>query len=58
MNLKEMRDYIMSLLVFKCVNGIAPSYLYDVLMPAASINARVNRSTADDIQCCMCHTTA
>ncbi len=26
MNLKERRDYFMNLIVFKCVNGIAPSY--------------------------------
>ncbi len=32
MNLKERCDCFMSLLVFKCVNGIVPSYLhvYDV----------------------------
>ena len=48
-NLKERRDYFMNLLVFKCVNGIAPAYLCDVLTPAASIRTRESRSTADNL---------
>ncbi len=49
MNVKGRRDYFMSVLVFKCVNGTAPFYLYDVLTPAASIHTRVNRSTGDNL---------
>ncbi len=49
MNLKERRDYFMNLLVFKCVNGIAPAYLCDVLTPAASIRTRESRSTAENL---------
>ncbi len=39
----------MSVLVFKCVNGTVPFYLCDVLTPAASIHARVNRSTNNNL---------
>ncbi len=48
MNLKERRDYFMSVLAFKYVNGTAPFYLRDVLTPAASTHTRVNRSTSDN----------
>ncbi len=34
---------------FKCVDGIAASYLCDALAPAVSINTRINRSTADNL---------
>ncbi len=39
----------MSVPVFKCVNGTAPFYLCDVLKPAVSIHARINRSTSDNL---------
>ncbi len=55
MKLKERRDYFKSLLVFICVNGIAPSYLCGVLTPADSIRTRGSRSnvTADNYMCHM-----
>ena len=49
MNLKERRDYFMNLLVFKCVNVIAPAYLCDVLTSAARIRTRESRSTAENL---------
>ena len=49
MDLKENRDYFMSIVVFKCVNGIAPFYLCDVLTPAASMRTRASRSTPDNL---------
>ncbi len=39
----------MNLLILKCVHGIAPSYLCDVLTPAASIRTRESRSTAENL---------
>ena len=49
MNFKARRDYFMSALVFKCVDGAAPFYLCDVLTPAASIPTRVHRTTSDNL---------
>ncbi len=49
MNVKERRDYFMSMLVFKCVNGTAPFYLCNVLTPAASIHTLVNTSVSDNL---------
>ncbi len=54
MNLKE-RCYCVECTCFKCVNGIAPSYLFEVLTPAASINRSVNRSNTDNRLCYMCY---
>ncbi len=58
MNLKERHDYFMNLLVLKCVKGIAPSYLCDVLTPAASIQTRESTSSAENllyVPCVNCH---
>ncbi len=51
MDLKEKRDYFISLLVLKYANGITLSYLSVVLTPAANINTctRVNRSAAENL---------
>ncbi len=45
MTLKERRGYSMGLLVYKCVNGIAPSYLCNVLTPATSVQTRECKSS-------------
>ncbi len=47
--LKERRDYFMGLLVYKCVNGIAPSYLCNVLTPASSVQTRESRSSNENL---------
>ncbi len=45
MALRERQDYLMGLLVYECVNGIAPSYLRSVLMLANSVQSRGSRSS-------------
>ncbi len=48
MTSKEKRDYLMGLLVYKRVNGIAPSYSCNVLSPA-SVQTRESRSSDENI---------
>ncbi len=56
MTLKERRDYHMDLLLYKCVHGIAPYYLCNVLTPASSIK-QVKVGVAMKIYY-TCHTSA
>ncbi len=52
MTLKERRDYFMGLLVYKCVNGIAPSYLCNVL--SSSVQTRESRSSDENLSYVLC----
>ena len=49
MTLKEARDYFMGLLVYKCVNGMALSYLCIVLTPASSVQTRASRTSDENL---------
>ena len=47
-NVTERRDYLMSLLVFKSMTGIAPFYLQDLFTEVSSVNSACTRSTSNN----------
>ena len=45
MNVRQRRDYFMSLLVFKCIHGLAPDYLSNEILMSFDVSNRSTRST-------------
>ena len=44
MNVRQRRDYFMSLLVFKCVHGLAPNYLSNEIIMEIEVSERTRRN--------------
>ena len=44
MNVRQRRDYFMSLLVFKCLHGLAPEYLCNEIIMAIEVRDRLGRN--------------
>ena len=44
LNVRQRRDYFMSLLVFKCVHGLAPAYLSNEIIMAVDVSNRHTRN--------------
>ena len=44
MNVRQRRDYFMSLLVFKCVHGLAPNYLSNEIIMEIEVSERIRRN--------------
>ena len=43
MNVHERRDYLMSILMFKCIHGLAPDYLCNEINMQSEISERTTR---------------
>ena len=43
LNVKQRRDYFMSLLIFKCIHGLAPDYLCNEITMAIEVTTRNSR---------------
>ena len=48
MNVRQRRDYFMSLLVFKCLHGLAPEYLCNEIINAIEVSERVGRNVNEN----------
>jgi hypothetical protein len=48
MNVRQRRDYFMSLLVFKCIHGLAPEYLSNEILMAIEVSERVRRNVNEN----------
>ena len=49
LNVSQRRDYLTCILVFKCLNGLAPSYLSDLLTARSIIHSRSTRQTSANL---------
>lgn len=45
MNVRQRRDYFMSLLMFKCIHGLAPDYLSNEIIMSIEVSDRSTRNT-------------
>ena len=48
MNVRQRRDYFMSLLVFKCLHGLAPEYLCNEIIMAIEVAERIGRNVNEN----------
>ena len=48
MNVRQRRDYFMSLLVFKCLHGLAPEYLCNEIIMAIEARDRLGRNVNEN----------
>ena len=48
MNVRQRRDYFMSLLVFKCIHGLAPDYLSNEILMAIEVSERTGRNVNEN----------
>ena len=49
LNISKRRDYLTCILVFKCLNGLAPSYLSDLLTARSTVHSRSTRQTSANL---------
>ena len=47
-DVNQRRDFLMSSLVYKCLHGLAPTYLTDSLVLASEMNGRKTRSSTNN----------
>lgn len=50
LKIEERIEYKVALIVFKCLHGLAPAYLVDLIQPCSSAGRRLRSSTTNTLQ--------